>query len=123
MPVTLRTARPFSEPAIACGLARRKTWPQAVGRPFHLKNSGGPLRVTTSQPAAIYNGDNSPRQQSWFGHFAVPEMQGTLTIKLLPGKTPGQLRGTFAGTLIDPDGKPPITISNGSFDLHREPNF
>ena len=92
---------------------------------FLLQNDGGPgpMHVLSPQPAVIYNGDNSPRQQSWFPMLILPPLrQGTLAATLIPGGPPGRVRGTFAGTLIDDTGKE-VTISNGTFDLLRRPDI
>jgi hypothetical protein len=91
---------------------------------FILVNGGGSagMRVGSVQPAAIYNGDNSAAQQSWFPQIMLPPLkEGTLSATLSPNPPPGRLRGTFAGTLVDDKGNE-VTISAGSFDLPRRPD-
>jgi hypothetical protein len=91
---------------------------------FILVNGGsGGMRVGSAQPAAIYNGDNSAAQQSWFAQIILPPLkQGTLSATLSPSSPPGRVRGSFAGTLVDDKGNE-VTLSDGTFDLARRPDI
>lgn len=83
---------------------------------------GAALPVVSPQPALIYHGDNSARQQSWYPLIDLPPLtRGTLTVKVLPGGPPGRVRGTFAGTLVDEHGVA-VTVADGRFDLARLPD-
>lgn len=88
---------------------------------FLLKNVDGAktLPVDSPQPALIVNGDNGPRQQSFYPvlTFLDGEHRGNLAVTLLPSPK-NRVRGTFAGTLVFTDGTY-VTVTKGSFDLPR----
>lgn len=120
-----RSGAIFGEMGPVLELRAGKTGPRVWAVHFVLKGTrdSGAMPVTSAEPAVIYNGDNSPRQQSWFPRIILPPLkQGTLAATLLPSTTAGRVRGTFAGTLVDESGNE-VTITNGSFDIARQPDM